>query len=361
MLSKILSKKVLPSKEYELSIYIKTIEHFLHKFIKKLYENFINDQHIVHTHNYNVFSFDMVVDEVPLKNSIPVMLLLGGSAYKIYGKLFNQFYDDKFNLSRILIDTVDYDFSFMMKSTFTNAIFKGYIKTILKISELFINQMDGQKDLQIITKTDIKNDAFLSCKNIVNKGDKNKIIITYSNGQEYCSIQMTIKYNYELYQIMEIHFWKNSIISNVIVEQCFLKNKCILYINNDLTILLPDIILLIQSNILSLHDRLIINNFEKCNKDYNRLAFLEYVSNIQKDMIIVENKFITENQFNILKGIFKQVHRIYKKENPNIFKLPNTICSMDDTYENKKKAYELYVKFLNLNLDEQLKIMRENT
>ena len=354
MSSKILSKVVLPGDEYELSLYIKTFETIILEFVALIYECFVNDEFIVHTENYDPFIFSKNMDKLKNAKEMPIMLLLGGSAYKIYGKLLNQIYEDKFNLSRILIDSIDYDFSFMMKDTFTNVEFKNYIKIILKNSDIFISDINSQEHLQTITTEDILRDDFLKIRSIANKGNKNKLIITYSNGKEYNSIQMTIKYKNILYQIIELHFWKNEIISNAIVKQSFVKNKCILYITDTFTILLPDLQMLIKSNISSLHDRIILNDFDKCNKDYNRLAFIELIANCADEKLI---ESVDNSHSIIIKGILKHVQRIYKKENPNIFKFPNTICSLVDTYENKKAMYKIYSNFLELNLDDQIKIM----
>lgn len=50
---------------------------------------------------------------------------------------------------------------------------------------------------------------------------------------------------------------------------------------------------------------------------------------------------------------------VYKKENPEIFKFPFTICSINDV-KKQKVIYDLYDKFLNLDLEEQTEILANN-
>lgn len=210
------------------------------------------------------------------------------------------------------------------------------------------------KKIQIIEKKDIKNDIFLKDKKIldIKDGKFKKILLTYSDsGKDYFSIQINIKIDDKIYQIIELLFWRNEIISNSIYLKDFDINKSILFQTNKFKIILPDITMLLKTNINSMKSRLQNKEFNKCSKDYYRLKFIEFV-NIKK----------TNDDFDIdeyIKLSIKNIDKIYKKENPNIFKFPFSICSLEDKKE-QELIYELYDNFLNLNLEEQIDILTNN-
>ena len=211
--------------------------------------------------------------------------------------------------------------------------------------------------MTIIDKNDVKNDIFLKDKKILkiknNSDELNKILLTYSdNGSEYFSIQINIKINDKIYQIIELLFWRKEIISNSIYLKDFDINTSVLYQTEKFKILLPDITMLLKTNINSMKSRLQNKDFNKCSKDYYRLKFIELINNKKinyKDEIIDE----------YIKLSIKNIDKIYKKENPNIFKFPYSICSIDNIKE-QEYIYELYDNFLNLNLKEQIEILSNN-
>lgn len=176
--------------------------------------------------------------------------------------------------------------------------------------------------------------------------------MTYSDsGIDYFSIQINIKIDGKIYQIIELLFWRNEIISNSIYLKDFDINKSILFQTNKFKIILPDITMLLKTNINSMKSRLQNKEFNKCSKDYYRLKFIELV-NIKK----------TNDDFDIdeyIKLSIKNIDKIYKKENPNIFKFPFSICSLEDK-KVQELIYELYDNFLNLNLEEQIDILTNN-
>ena len=97
--------------------------------------------------------------------------------------------------------------------------------------------------------------------------------------------------------------------------------------------------------------RLQNKDFNKCTKDYYRLKFIE----------LINNKKITYNDIDddYIKLSMQNINKIYKKDNPNMFKFPFSICSLEDTNQ-QEKIYELYNNFLNLNLNEQIDILTNN-
>ena len=270
-----------------------------------------------------------------------------------YNKYFKK---DIVNLNEYLINSIDYDFSIIVKQNFTKDIFKSIIESIIKnnIKEfIYINE---NKKLQKIEKKDIENDIFLNNKKTlpIISGDNtlNNILLTYSNGNEYFSIQISIKIKDMLYQIIELLFWRNEIISNSIYLKDFEINKCLFFQTNEFEILLPDITTLLKTNINSMKLRLQNKEFNKCAKDYYRLKFIELINdkNFIND-VNIKDKYIQTT--------IKNIDKIYKKDNPNLFKLPYSICSLTNI-EEQEKYFDLYNKFLNLDLKEQIEILMNN-
>jgi hypothetical protein len=244
-------------------------------------------------------------------------------------------------------------FLFLLNKNFNKDNFKSIIDMIIKnnINE-FVNINDNCK-LQPIKQNDITNDIFLNGKKILPIIDNNKslnnILFTYSYGSVYYSIQISIKINDKIYQIIELLFWRNEIISNTIYLKDFEINKCIFFQTNEFKILLPNIIMLLKTNIISLKFRLQNNEFNKCSKDYYRLKFIEMI-NIKN---LSNNEIIKDEYITLL---INDTNKIYKKDNPNLFKFPYSICSLNDINE-QKNFFNLYNKFLNLNLNEQFEIL----
>ena len=153
-----------------------------------------------------------------------------------------------------------------------------------------------------------------------------------------------------MYQIVEFLFWKNKLLTGNISLNVLKINKCVLYQNKDIRFLLPNLTILIKTNILSMHSRLIDNFYNKCAKDYHRLKYLYDVSRLPFN-----------NIEDIIDDMIMNVKKIYEKENPNLFKLPYSICSLDNNNdEDKNNIYKLYKKFINLDLKEQIKLMLLN-
>lgn len=53
--------------------------------------------------------------------------------------------------------------------------------------------------------------------------------MTYGFGFEYFSIQISVKIENKIYQIIELLFWRNEIISNTIYLKDFDINKCVFF------------------------------------------------------------------------------------------------------------------------------------
>lgn len=310
-----------------------------------------DNENIYHVNDYVAYNYS--ADEI-IKGDIPIMLLLGGSSYKIYSLFYNKFYkNNNVGLNNYLIDSIDFDFSIIVKQTFTIESLKSIIESIIQnnINE-FIN-LNNNSNLQTIDKKDVKKDLFLNGKKMLpiinNNNTLDKILLTYSSGTEYHSIQISIKIKNKLYQIIELLFWRNEIISNLVYLKDLFVNKCVFFQTDRFKILLPNITTLLKTNINSMKLRLQNNEFNKCAKDYSRLKFIESLN--------VKNS-INEKNINdeyIISSI-KNINKIYKKDNPNLFKFPYSICSLSND-EQQKKYFDLYDKFLNLNLENQIDIL----
>lgn len=118
---------------------------------------------------------------------------------------------------------------------------------------------------------------------------------------------------------------------------------------NEFKILLPDITMLLKTNVNSMKSRLQNKYFNKCTKDYYRLKFIELINN--KNSI---NKNNIDDEY--IKSSINNIDKIYKKDNPELFKLPYSICSLKNIYE-QEKFYNLYNKFLDLDLEKQFYIL----
>ena len=351
---KSLSSKILSNNEFNVCEIIKDFEISIYSIVTNILILLKDNDNIYHINNYIPYDYSTNNN---IKGNIPIMLLLGGSSYKIYSLFYNKYFkDDIIDLNDCLIDSIDYDFSIIVKQTFTKDIFKSIIESIIQNNIKEFIYINKNKKLQTIDKKDIKNDIFLNSKKtlpIINDDNTlNNILLTYSSGTEYYSIQISIKIEDKLYQIIELLFWRNEIISNSIYLKDFDINKCIFFKTNEFKILLPDIITLLKTNINSMKIRLQNKEFNKCAKDYYRLKFIELINNINS----INEKNIKDKY--ILSSI-KYIDKIYKKDNPNLFKLPYSICSLDNI-EEQEKVYDLYNKFLNLYLNEQIDLLINN-
>lgn len=352
--NKSLTSKILSNKEFNVCEIIKDFELSIYSIITNILVLLKENDNIYHTNKYISYNYDI---ENIIKNNIPIMILLGGSSYKIYSLFYNKYFkEDIIDLNDCLINSIDYDFSILVKQDFNNDVFKSIIELIIKnnITE-FIN-INENTNLEIIDKKAIKNNYFLNNKKVLpifnNNIELNKILLTYSLGKEYFSMQISIKVEGYIYQIIELLFWRDEIISNSIYLKDFYNNNCVLFQTNKFKILLPDITMLLKTNINSMKSRLQNQEFNKCSKDYYRLKFIELINN-KKSL----NKDNIKDEY--IKLSIKNIDKIYKKDNPNLFKLPYSICSLDN-FEEQEYYFELYEKFLNLDLKEQIDILSNN-
>lgn len=357
IVKKSLSSKILSNNEFNVCEIIKDFESSIFSIISNILLLLKNNESIYHTENYKLYNYDDNNKNI-IAGKIPIMLLLGGMSYKIYSLFYNKYFkEDIIDLNNCLIDSIDYDFSIIVKPSFDKNIFKSIISSIININMIEFIEINNNNKLQIIEKKDLKNNIFLNGKKtskiVNNNKELTKILLTYSDsGNDYFSIQINIKIDDEIYQIVEILFWRNEIISNSIYLKDFDINMCVLFQTNKFKILLPDITMLLKTNINSMKSRLQNKEFNKCSKDYYRLKFIELINNKK---INYNNVMFDE----YIKLSIKNIDKIYKKENPNIFKFPFSICSLEDKKE-QELIYELYDKFLNLNLEEQIDILTNN-
>ena len=354
---KSISSKILSNEEFNLCKIMKDFEISIYLIITNILILLKDNDKIHHTVNYKLYNYDNNYNNVII-DKIPIMILLGGSSYKIYSLFYNQYFKKNIiNLNDCLIDSIDYDFSIIVTHDFNKNIFKSIIELIIKnnINE-FVN-INKNNELQFIDADEIKNDIFLKNKKILklksNGEELKKILLSYSDsGNDYYSIQLNIKIEKKIYQIIELLFWRNEIISNSIYLKDFDINKSVFFQTDKFKILSPDITILLKTNINSMKLRLQNKDFNKCSKDYYRLKFIELLNNTK---IIYKDNVIDD----YIKLSIKNIDKIYKKDNPNIFKFPFSICSLGVVVE-QEKIYELYDAFLNLNLEEQIELLSSN-
>ena len=258
-MNKNITEKILYSEEYEIINIINLFENDIQQFLGDVFVMLKGNKYICHlnkenyiNNDYNDKEFDIAKNAIT--NNIPLFLLLGGSSYKIYSKFLNDYYNDTvINYNDDLIDSLDYDVSIMVNKNFDNNAFKNIMSNEININtKNLFNKINNSELLEIINKNDVKKDIFLSSKKIANMDELNKILFTYSTGSEYNSVQLSIKFKNKLYQIVEFLLWKNKILTVNISLNVLKNNKCVLYQNNNFKFLLPNLTILIKTNILSM-------------------------------------------------------------------------------------------------------------
>ena len=105
-----------------------------------------------------------------------------------------------------------------------------------------------------------------------------------------------------------------------------------------------------------MQSRLINNQYNKCTKDYYRLNFVKKISEIKFDY----EKIINSNDKIFFEKFINKSNLIYKKDNPNLFKLPFNICSLENKDDEKKELHAIYDKFINLDINIQYDIFAKS-
>lgn len=154
---KSLSSKILSNKEFDVCEIIKDFEISIYSIVTNILVLLKNNDKIYHTENYKLYNYDDDYKNVII-DKMPIMILLGGMSYKIYSLFYNKYFkEDIIYLNDCLIDSIDYDFSIIVKPSFDKENFKNIVNLIInKNMEEFININKNNK-LQIIEKNDIKN------------------------------------------------------------------------------------------------------------------------------------------------------------------------------------------------------------
>lgn len=137
-MSKTLSEKFLYKNEFETCTFINSIENIFYDLITNIMIILKDNIHIHHISNYENFTFD---DNTNIEGDIPLIILLGGSSYKIYGKLFNEYFgEDTISLNENIIDSIDYDFSILVNKTFNKKTAKEIIIKIIENNNVIIQK-----------------------------------------------------------------------------------------------------------------------------------------------------------------------------------------------------------------------------
>ena len=110
-----LTTKILSEDETNICNIIKEFEDNIYSIITTILLLLKNNEYIYHINNYISYNYtDNIIDE-----NIPIMLLLGGMSYKIYSLFYNKYFNkDIIPLDRYLINSIDYDFSIIVKKQF---------------------------------------------------------------------------------------------------------------------------------------------------------------------------------------------------------------------------------------------------
>ena len=267
------------------------------------------------------------------------------NGYKIYSELFKNNYEVNIPGNE-LIHTIDYDVSIMFNDM-NSKIYNEITTKINSCAKILINKINASDDFEIISETDIKKDNFLSRHKYA---EYKKLLFSGSaSGSEYLSYCVSVKYKNKMYQIIEFLFWKNNLIHSM-SEQLLKNKKSILYQLDEHKFLLPELSILIQTNIDSMYSRINKKEYKKAVKDYHRL---KYVHNLLEKC----------SEYKELKIIFENVKQIFKKhENvfDSIIKIYSSIYCLNTTEEYKEKIINLYDDFFKLNIEDQLKLFINN-
>ena len=336
----------LTLEEKDLNKIITEYQPLLKKFISDIFIELKDNKNICHVEkDFYVNKNYEITDENTIDGKMPIILLLGGNGYKIYSELFKNNY--KVNICKNeLIHTIDYDVSIMF-NYMNSEIYKEITTKISNCAKILINKINASDDFEIISETDIKEDRFLANHRYA---EYKKLLLSGSaSGSEYLSYCFSVKYKNKMYQIVEFLFWKNNLIHSM-SEQLLKNKKSILYQIDQYKFLLPELSILIQTNIDSMYSRINTKEYKKAVKDYHRL---KYVYDLLEKCS--ENKE--------LKGIFENVKKIFKKhENlfDSIIKIYSSIYCLNITEEHKEKIINLYDDFFKLNIKDQLKMFINN-
>jgi hypothetical protein len=113
---KTLSEKILSDDENNVCNIIKDFELSIHLIITNIFIILKNNVNIHHINNHISYKYD--TNNI-IYNDIPIMILLGGSSYKIYSLFYNKYFKkDIVDLNDCLINSIDYDFSILVKQKF---------------------------------------------------------------------------------------------------------------------------------------------------------------------------------------------------------------------------------------------------
>ena len=128
----------------------------------------------------------------------------------------------------------------------------------------------------------------------------------------------------------------------------------IVYKTDKYKIILPNILILVKTNVLSLQLRTLDKKINNCIKDYNRLCYIKNICNTfnfnKGEYVLCPIKYSlwqTKNNFN--------------REFENILKYPYSIYSMDNTHEEKELYLSEWKIFLKLGIKKQTNVIKNHT
>ena len=128
---KSLSSKILSNREFNVCKIIKDFETSVYSIISNILVLLKDNDTIYHTYNYKFYNYDNNYQNI-ITDKIPIMILLGGMSYKMYSLFYNNYFkNDIIDLNDCLIDSIDYDFSVIVKPTFDKEKFKNIVNLLI--------------------------------------------------------------------------------------------------------------------------------------------------------------------------------------------------------------------------------------
>jgi hypothetical protein len=228
--------------------------------INNIWINIINDTFFINNLNYCEYDNNNIIIK---NNNIkqPIILLLGGMAYKVYENILNKYISGETLDSK----TLDYDFSLSLKDNKPNIIEELKVKFI----EIFNKCI---KDYSYTLDKNIKKYYKIKNNTINNKNFSIKFI--EKNDRIQFIIDCNIKDNFH---ILEVSFWFNGKVSDNFTVNDFQKNKLFIYTENNLNYYLLPLNQLVKTTLYAIVIFFETRYFDKCYKYINRIKYIHKV------------------------------------------------------------------------------------
>ena len=276
--------------------------------INKIWNNIIDNDFFINNLNYCSYNNNNDNSIIKYNNfKKPIILLLGGMAYKVYEKILNKYISGETLDSK----TLDYDFSLSLKNINPDIIEQLKIKFV----EIFNKCI---KDYTYTLDYDIKRYYKIKNNKITNKNFSIKCI--EKNDRIQFVIDCDIK---DKFHILEVSFWFNGKISDNFTINDFTKNKLFIYTTNDnLNFYLLPLNQLVKTTLYAIVNFFETRYFDKCYKYINRI---KYINQIYKKYKKMSNKNKNKNELitHILESYNHEIRKKYRLINDYPYILSN--------------------------------------